>query len=99
MHTEKHCEQDTELQLPTITKLLHSKSIGGTGSSSKLLSLDEAVHLSISCSNEQNKQKLYKSIVVTGAGFLFPKGLTFLQNRIKVSSVVVYVSVLVFNIQ
>ena len=83
-------EQETELQLPLITKLLNSKSIGGADSSGNLLSLDEAIHLSINCANEQNKQKLYKNIVVTGAGFQFQKGLTYLQNRLKVSKVIIH---------
>ena len=83
-------EQETELQLPLITKLLNSKSIGGADSSGNLLSLDEAIHLSINCANEQNKQKLYKNIVVTGAGFQFQKGLNYLQNRLKVSKVIIH---------
>ncbi|KAI6661386.1 actin-related protein 8-like [Oopsacas minuta] len=76
-------EQETELQLPLITKLLNTKSIGGADTKAKLLSIEEAIHLSINCSNEQNKQKIYKNIVITGAGFQFPKSLSFLQNRLK----------------
>ena len=81
-HTERSCDQYTEYQLPLMTKLLNSKSIGGHEPS---LTLDEAIHLSISCSNEQNKQKLYKNVVVTGGGLQFQKGVTFLQNRLKVT--------------